>query len=513
MIRVLISEDEPPTARRLKRLIETTDPDFSVVAMAMDGEQALMLLKKMPVDIVFTDIRMPIMDGLRLMDEINKAYPDIVVVVVSGYQDFSYVSHAIRTRVVDYLLKPVPQEAMEQLLVRLKAAYALRRHERMTRRLSAQINRASPTLSSNADGDGADDENDALLGVCLFCAGALPLSEDVEMYPGVAVWTDVSLEQWALEASAGAEPFTWAFMGNTPVERIVIYRSDNSEPERLARGMYTRLNEAAKAPVSCVCLKEPVALAQIGGVLRRLRAWLRHTIRIGQPVFLAVLPGDAVPAAPAPIGDRDMASQIADLLCGESAGRKDGSRVFERAAAEGWTQEQVHRLLMEAVSLIEAGRLNREEAAQYREVLTDLVCSALSIKELVSGVLSLQPAGDRSSTALTERQTILRNIEQYLHDNYHLHVNNQTLASAFGYVPSYISMLFRQAYGVSPGEYLTQIRLKQAKRLIYGHPDMLIREVAERVGFKNQHHFSRTFKKKVGVWPTHYVTERSESTE
>ena len=67
MIRVLITEDEPPTARRLKRLIETIDLDFTIVAMAMDGEQALALLKKTPVDIVFTDIRMPIMDGITII--------------------------------------------------------------------------------------------------------------------------------------------------------------------------------------------------------------------------------------------------------------------------------------------------------------------------------------------------------------------------------------------------------------------------------------------------------------
>jgi len=511
MIRVLIAEDEPPTARRLKRLIETTDPDFSVVAIAMDGEQALALLKKMPVDIVFTDIRMPIMDGLMLMDKIANAYPDVVIVVVSGYQDFSYVSHAIRTRAADYLLKPVPQEAMEKLLVRLKAGYTRQRHGQMTRRLSVQINRVPPPLSACGKDEGrVDDDDNAPLGVCLFCAGALPLGEEAEMYPGVAVWADISLEQMATEASGGAESFIWAFMGNTPVERIVIYRIGANGLESSAYAMYARLNEAAKVPVSCACLMEPIALAQIGGALRRLRACLRQSVRIGQKLFLAMPPGDEVHTVPTAIVDWDMVSQVADLLSGESS---DSGWVFERVMAEGWTQEQVHRLLMEAVSLIEASRLSQAEAAQYREELTDLVCSALSIQELVSGVLSLRPVRDGSNMAPSERQAILWNIEQYLRNNYHLHVNNQILASTFGYVPSYISMLFRQAYGVSPGEYLTQIRLKQAKRLMLSHPDMLIREVAERVGFKNQHHFSRTFKKKVGVWPTHFVPDGRESTQ
>jgi AraC-like DNA-binding protein len=108
---------------------------------------------------------------------------------------------------------------------------------------------------------------------------------------------------------------------------------------------------------------------------------------------------------------------------------------------------------------------------------------------------------------------MLRSIEQYLRDNYRRHINNQTLGSAFGYVPSYISMLFRQAYGVSPGEYLTRIRLEQAKQLMLRHPDMRIREVAERVGFKSQHHFSRTFKKREGVRPASFSLEERESVQ
>lgn len=505
MIRVLIAEDEPPTARRLKRLIETTDPAFAVVATAIDGGQALELLREMPVDIVFTDIRMPVMDGLRLMDEVARGWPDVLVVVVSGFQDFAYVSHAIRTHAVDYLLKPVPQEAMAQLLQRLLTLWEDRRHERMTRRLSAQINRAAPRPAREADG-----ADDVRLGVCLFCAGALPLGEDAEMSPGAAAMGDASLETLAREMPGSKANFTWEFMGNTPVERILIYRAEGADVEGWARALHERAALAVSMPVSCACLKEAVLLPQVGGMLRKLRRCLRRHMCIGQGLFFSVGPAEDMEGAAPPI-DRDLALQVAALLLGDST--SDAQGVFARLREARYTQERMHRLLMEAVSLLEADRLTPAEGTQYREVLTDLICTALSMDELTGGLLGLAPAKEGPSLAQTERLAMLRGIEKYLRDNYRGHVNNQTLASTFGYVPSYISMLFRQAYGVSPGEYLTRVRIDEAKRLMRRHPEMLIREVAEHVGFKSQHHFSRTFKKNEGVWPTRFTPDRRDAAE
>ena len=75
-------------------------------------------------------------------------------------------------------------------------------------------------------------------------------------------------------------------------------------------------------------------------------------------------------------------------------------------------------------------------------------------------------------------------IEHYLRKNYAEHITNQTLGSVFGYVPSYVSMLFRREYGISPSEYLTDIRIEQAKRLLLENPNALIRDVALDVASK-----------------------------
>jgi len=246
MIRVLIAEDEPPTLRRMKRMVEEAGLPFEVVATAFDGEEALKKLQETPCDVVFTDIKMPVMDGLKLMDSVRENHPDCFLVVISGYQDFDYAAHALRANAVDYLLKPVSQTELLPVLSRLMQKVEAQR-------------RQNPPLPTPRETDGVSQEN--------------------------------------------------------------------------------------------------------------------------------------------------VAKQVRDYL-----------------------------------------------GQHYREA-----------------------------------------------------VNTQTLGEVFGYVPSYLSVLFSREYGISPSDYLVQIRLSHAKELLKAHPDMLVKEIAEQVGFKNPHHFSKTFKKHEGVWPTDYA--------
>ena len=69
---------------------------------------------------VFTDIRMPVMDGLELLENIQRDYPEVVTVLLSGYQEFEYAQKAVRFQAFDYLLKPVSFEKMSALLGKLE---------------------------------------------------------------------------------------------------------------------------------------------------------------------------------------------------------------------------------------------------------------------------------------------------------------------------------------------------------------------------------------------------------
>ena len=81
--------------------------DFQVTAEAANGKQALQILESQEIDIVFTDIRMPKMDGIELVKQMQSCEHIPLTVAISGYDDFDYARQAISEGVDEYLLKPI----------------------------------------------------------------------------------------------------------------------------------------------------------------------------------------------------------------------------------------------------------------------------------------------------------------------------------------------------------------------------------------------------------------------
>lgn len=122
----ILAEDEPPIRRNLVKRIERLARDFKLLGEASNGEQALELVKELRPRVLFTDIRMPGMDGLALLEELHRLYPELLLVVISGYNEFDYAQHSIRQGVCDYLLKPVDPDLLTRTLDKLRRRLAER---------------------------------------------------------------------------------------------------------------------------------------------------------------------------------------------------------------------------------------------------------------------------------------------------------------------------------------------------------------------------------------------------
>ncbi|QDP42194.1 response regulator [Radiobacillus deserti] len=118
--KALVVEDEALIRRNIVRKINHSETGFSVVGEAMNGKDALAIIEQEMPQIVLTDIKMPIMDGLQLAQNIYFAFPTIKVIIISGHDEFEYARKAINYRVQDYLLKPINDEKFITLLARLE---------------------------------------------------------------------------------------------------------------------------------------------------------------------------------------------------------------------------------------------------------------------------------------------------------------------------------------------------------------------------------------------------------
>lgn len=504
MIRVMVVEDEPFACRRIQRLIELVDPNFKVVATAMDGEEALRILARTSCDLVFTDIRMPIMDGVEFMSQLREKWPACMIVVVSGYSDFSYVSTALHMEAMDYILKPISEEEMRTLLEKIRKDYLCRQDAVLRGELASRINKAVPHQTEEGIGDDEDD-----LGVFLFCAGAMPICENADLCPGSEFWGRIQFRKMIEKCLEGIALFSWEFMGVTAAERIVIIKSELDDMSLAARYLHNEVASVSTMPVTCVCHKAPSNLKEVEHTLRALRATLEQSVRIGKSRLIAL--GANREEEPDRSACFDLILPEARMLLEGTEfqqGRNTLTPMFRRFDRENWPQTDIFGLFGVAFNQILSERAARyAQTQQLRNALEESFSSALSLQELQSDLFALCEKKKAQDPVTRQDQSIAKRIADYLDEHYAEHITNQTLSGIFGYVPSYLSILFRRTYDISPVEYLTNVRIEHAKQIMKRHPDILIKDIADSVGFKSQHHFSHTFKKHERVWPTSYKAQ------
>ncbi|MGN1367935.1 MAG: response regulator [Aristaeellaceae bacterium] len=484
MIRIMIVDDEPHIIRRLRRYIEQNEPGFEIVATACDGRQALDLLEHTDVDILFTDIRMPIMDGIALLKRVDERWPHIAKVVISGYDEFEYAADALRANARDYLLKPVAEDQLHELFGVLGEQARARNHDQIWRLLRSLVDGVGP---KPADTRALDTHFRA----AVLCAGNIPLYSSCELSPDADFWQDSRLER-ALKASCGAEtPEYWVLSGTMPVERVLLVPETVTLPEEelfaclCAKGgtLNAIFDDAA---VSVRALPERLAL---------LNRKLREQVRLGRSALLRL---DALPPAGLSTAKAiDLARVV--MRTGDARSTDELFLMFE---GEDWTQMQIADALTLALAQNHHGdKHSMEEYLCTRGAMLDAISDAADLQELKNSLLGLF---DIAPVQIQEDVQRMKPVADYLDAHYADSITTQTLAATFGYVPGYLSLLFRREYGCSPSEYLQNVRIEHAKEILTREHNTFVKDVAFRVGFKNQFHFSKTFKAVVGIQPSDY---------
>lgn len=120
MLKVLIADDENWICELIKNLIDWPSLDFEVVYQASNGMDAFENIIKYEPHLVITDIRMPVLDGIGLIQKTVEVLPATHFIVISGYHDFDYAQQAIRLGVSDYILKPIDEDELLASIIKIK---------------------------------------------------------------------------------------------------------------------------------------------------------------------------------------------------------------------------------------------------------------------------------------------------------------------------------------------------------------------------------------------------------
>lgn len=127
-MKILLVDDEPFALRTLHEMIADAKDSWEIVAAVEDGEEAMAVLQKQEVDLVISDIRMPAVDGLELSKYIGDNFPNVKVMLLTGYKDFKYAQQALRYGVVDYILKPSSFESLFESIEKIENDIMKKKH-------------------------------------------------------------------------------------------------------------------------------------------------------------------------------------------------------------------------------------------------------------------------------------------------------------------------------------------------------------------------------------------------
>jgi two-component system response regulator YesN len=532
MIQLLLVDDEPML---LKSMVENDWLSIGVedVFQAVSGLEAVEVLKKTPIDIVVTDIRMPGMNGLQLCKHIQDHYPRTKCILLSGYGEFEYARQAIMYGTVNYLLKPIKDEELMGEVSRVKTLFEQEwEHVGSLERARQTLHVHLPLLRSNL-------LNNLLMGSSMSSSA---LAERMKEYqlplePGMncsfilvrmdggfgdAVEDDELLFEYAVHniACEILDPDYNVWYSKDTFGYLCFLLQDKGnggsfEPigdkvlEKSAYELQLKVSAFLKGQVSVLISDEGIFPDELALHYRKSLNEFRKVPRSDREIMIM--------SGKPRVQSRSLQSlysppSIQQLLeAGRWADvRKKLSDVFEEMSSKKMDTEEnmmeVIYTLMNAFLYIAhlQGKTLMEVSGLETDVSSDprSLSRADQVMEWAVGVLESMESGSIREFKDGKNQLISK-IHRFIETHIAQDVSLQTIADHVTLHPVYLSSMYKQEMKENISDFIMRYRMEKAAVML-GSTDIKIYELASQMGFQNPPYFSKLFKNYYGVTPQEY---------
>ena len=538
MFKVFLVEDEIVVREGIRKNILWEQYGFQYAGDAPDGELALPLIRQIQPDLLITDIRMPFIDGLQLIELIRKELPRTKIIIISGYDDFSYAQQAIRLGVEQYLLKPIVKAKMVEILIGLqKKMEAERQQQDYLTRFQREVQEYE-TFSRRRFFEQIVEGGMSVLEIS-ETAKTMGIDINAPFYNIVLF----SLNSARYDASA-PESYTDALAAiQDKIKQYIV-----SHPEFLFfRWNVTTFAVLVKGDQDDIVQRTDECIENIKG----------HCAMAGRDVSWHIAQGTPVSRLGAIPACFTEASRLLSYryLCTEEHILSNASirDFWKKSGSEMSTgkkeidQQHICNFLSNgAIDEIDRFIDQLLQSAGEGPVTLSLYCRYLTMTVYFATVkyldsigcradsfwsLELQPNDNVSTPEEARRymrQVICQAIElrdheskkqqrdlltqaiRFIDQNYSDEsISLERVARTVNVSPNYFSAIFSQEVGQTFIEYLTNKRIDEAKRMLR-QTDKRSSEVAVAVGYKDPHYFSFVFKKVSGCTPNEYRRENRQ---
>jgi two-component system, response regulator YesN len=517
-MKAIIIDDEKHVREGLLLLADWDQFGIQTILEAEDGEQAKTLINEHRPEIIFTDMRMPKLDGINLLKWLNSSGINSKTIVISGYDDFEYMRNAIYYKSFDYILKPIEPEILNETLGKAVNEWNEQARSRKTHvEESRVVNEVKPLYWDrlfsnlcNAEELSTAAEEKILhefgveIGRRHKIVGLIPIKPSVmKCFQGdrdLASFTVANICNELLRNNNDGVCFTNI---NKEEELVILFWNDKNV-KFLLDEFYASIYQFNK-----ICL--PISLGEKSMNMQKAYAsavevYMKHDLKKAGKI----------------ITSNDVSSKPILHLLDYSNELKWMIRTGSPSAVEEFlhkvfdTIEHEHTLSREQIQVWESQfELLRNNWLNEYGIESQSVFYKGSDYWRRDGSFSLGSFKDEkmkqfkeliqtltSKKYQTEKNNMQR-IEEYLQQHYQDEVNLQEIADTFFLSREYISRKFKQEYKLTITDYLTNIRMEKAIKLLQ-NPYLKIYEVAYGVGYGNEKYFSKVFKKQVGITPNEF---------
>lgn len=511
MVNFIIVDDEPLALDNFAHLLPWEQYGFRCAGTASNGKEALRLLRKHKVDIVFTDIRMPVMDGLSLCRQIKEDFPLVKMVILTAYKDFDYAKMAVSFGVQEYLLKnQVEPDTVRDILSRLRNRIEEERDRKMTEKRHYYQNMM---LNIMTDKEMIFEKEGT--GYCMLIRRRAPFIEEIL---GENTMEPISISFEAIQELLSfqntleliqvvwVDNESWGLLLSVP-EGAPLKEMDTASCMREVcqriKGYFQDVYKEEIFALFGQCGESP---EQVKNTLKEMRSCSDYCIFIKR-----------IPYCDYHIMKNIFRNSISDhqLLkeliheAGEALKKCEMEKMeeaFDKIYRDfsiptydlGKFRYCCRKLLEQIDWLWQHNNIDfikdklPDTGMYYAEELWKW------IKGQYKNIAKLNAAPQKTSPNRKIAQAL-----EYIHANYSNKITVWEVSGQVGLSEVYFSNLFKKEVGATFGEYLTSYRMGIAKHLIqYG--DYRIYEIAEKVGYSSAQYFSQIFMKETGRTPMEY---------
>jgi two-component system response regulator YesN len=508
MMRILLVEDEPLFRKGLAKMIAGAEASWDVCGDAENGLAAERLIAELQPDLVVTDIRMPIMDGLELLQQTKTRFPDIEFIVITGFQDFQYAQAALRSGALDLLVKPCSKQDMHEALAKAEAFVQKKqtaaRKEAMERQLLQENALRAVFLRFPYRPKAGVELEQELRGSKLIVLHV------TEFLPAGRGYTrrDVPLLQFAVlniigELLDAHGPWGTLLLIEAGCFALLLPADAGAEEPRLLDAVCSTVQQLLGLTVA---VHVAGLVHSLGGLADLYEAAMAESAQSRVSADRDNKPEAALPVNR--VRQRLIGAQAAALIM---AGQPEALQQYLDGITKEMSAMDAEALPIEALSLSFA---LQDVARKQLERESD----ARSLTERISKLNECRSRDEVRAWMKAETERFIRHYDEwqnrysasavsrairYIEERYVEQLSLQQVASHVHLNAAYFSHLFKKETGRSFVNFLIDVRMDKAKQLL-SNTDLSITEVSGMVGYDLPNYFAKLFKINTGLTPKEY---------